>query len=507
MRKTAIVLMVITILSKILGFGREMVLANYYGTGIVTDTFIIAFTIPTILFNFVSTGVMTGFIPMFTRIESEEGRPKALRFTSNLTNILLIIAFGVFVFGMIFTQPVVKLFAFGFTGEKLALAVYFTRFMMGSVFAIAVSAVYRGYLNQHNNFVVPATTGFIMNVFTIGAIILSAWNQNLIYLAVGAMFAQIIQYVAFIPAVRRTGYRHYPILDFHDSNVRTIVMLALPIIVGVAVQDLNKIVDSNLASFIMRDGGVAILTFANRMIGFVSGIVIISITTAIYPSLSRLAAARNVSAMKDTFRESLSMMNILVMPAVVGFILFSVPIVSLLFGRGAFTEEAVRNTGMVLAIFAPGLLGIAIRDVTSRMFYAMHDTKTPAVNAVITVFLNILFSIIFALFMGLNGLALGTTLATFIGAALLLYVLRVRLQGLYLSSLVGSTVKITVASILMGAIAYAFYSFTGDFFSDNLRLLVSIALAAGSYAVFILVLRVEEARQLIDIVKNRMKRK
>lgn len=507
MKKTAFVLMAITILSKILGFGREMVLANYYGAGTITDAFIIAFTIPTLLFNFVSTGLMTGFIPMFTRIETEKGRPEALRFTSNLTNILLLIALAVFAFGMVFTPFVVKIFAFGFTGEKLELAVYFTRYMMVSVFAIAVSSVYRGYLNQHGNFVVPASTGFIMNVFTIAAIMLSAWYQNLMYLGIGAAFAQIIQYVAFVPAVRRTGYRHFRILDFSDPNVRSIVLMALPIIVGVAVQDVNRIVDNNLATLILEDGGVAILTFANRLVGFVSGIVIISITTAIYPILSRLAIQRDIPAMKTTFRESLSMMNILVMPSVVGLVLFSEPIVSLLFERGEFTAEAVRQTGMVLALYAPSLLGLAISNVLSRMFYALHDTRTPAVNAVITVIMNIVFSILFALFMGIRGLALGTTVATILGALLLLYILRVRMRGLSLKVLVGSTVKITIASLVMGAVSYAFYIYSAGFLGDSLRLLFAIAAAGLVYVVLILLLRVEEAHQLAGIIGRKFKRK
>ena len=506
MRKTAFVLMLITILSKVLGFGREMVLANYYGTGMVTDTFLIAFTIPSVLFNFISTGVMTGFIPMFTRLEGQEGRQKALRFPSNLTNILLVLAIGIFAIGMIFTQPIVKIFAAGFTGEKLALAVYFARFMMISVFGMAVSSVYRGYLNQHGNFVIPASTGFIMNVFTIAAIVLSAIRQDLLFLAVGAAFAQIIQYVGFIPAVRKTGYRHYRILDFSDPAVRSIVLLALPIIVGVAVQDVGRIVDNTLASYIMEDGGVSILTFANRLIGFVSGIVIISITTAIYPTLSRQASKRDIPAMKDTFRESISMMSILVFPAVVGLMLFATPIISLLFERGEFDAQAVHLTGMALAIYAPSLIGLAFRDVLARMFYSMHDTKTPAVNAVISVVLNVILSVLFATFMGLNGLALGTTVSTIIGALLLLFVLRVRLRGLSLSMLVSGTMKITAASILMGAVSFAFFYYTQGVFSQNLRLLLSIGIAAVVYGVLILVLRIDEARQLVEIVTRKTRK-
>jgi putative peptidoglycan lipid II flippase len=507
MKKTATVLMVITILSKVMGFAREMSLGYFYGTGAITDAFLIAFTIPGVLFNFVSNGVTTGYIPMFTRIESEEGREKAHRFTANLTNILLIIALIVCVIGLVFTEPIVRIFAAGYTGERLQYTVYFTRFMMFSVFAIGTSSVFRGYLNQHGSFVVPASTGFIMNFFTIGAIILSARFHNLRYLAIGGVAAQIIQYIAFPAAAKKSGYTHSAVLDFSDKHVRAIVMLALPIIVGVAVQDINRIVDNSLASIIMEEGGVTILTFANRMVGFVSGIVIISITTAIYPTLSRLANQRKITEMKDTFRQSMSMMNLLVFPAVTGLMIFSTPIVNLLFGRGKFGPEAVVLTGSALTFNAPSLLGMSIREVLARMFYSLRDTRTPAVNAVITVILNITFSVALSFFIGLNGLALGTTIATILGAVLLFYVLRVRLRGLSLTRLIGSTVKILVASVLMGLAGYAFYRFMAGSIGDNLRLLLSIVISAGVYGVLILLLRVEEARQMLDLVQARIRRK
>ena len=137
----------------------------------------------------------------------------------------------------------------------------------------------------------------------------------------------------------------------------------------------------------------------------------------------------------------------------------------------------------------------------------MRDTRTPAVNAVITVILNITFSVALSFFIGLNGLALGTTIATILGAVLLFYVLRVRLRGLSLTRLIGSTVKILVASVLMGLAGYAFYRFMAGSIGDNLRLLLSIVISAGVYGVLILLLRVEEARQMLDLVQARIRRK
>ncbi len=506
MQKTAFLLMIITILSKILGFGRELVMANFYGTGDVANAFIVAFTIPTVLFNFIGVGVTTGYIPMLSRIEKEQGIDSGHRFTSNLLNLLMLIAVVICALGIIFAQPLVKLFAWGFTGEVLALATYFTRFMMVAVFGAALSAVFRGYLNYKDNFIVPASTGFIMNIFTISAIVLSATQKNLLFLAAGAGFAQLVQYVFFAPSVKKAGYVHSKYLNWKDPHVKYLVMLALPIIVGVAVADINTMIDRLLASLI-AEKGIAVLTYANRLLGFVSGIVIVSISTAIFPTLSRMAEARKIRDMKRTFCQSISLMNLLVLPSMVGFMLFAEPIVDLLFVRGQFTTQDGVMVASALFFYAPSLIGIAYRDILSRMFFAMHDTRTPAVNAVIMVILNVFFSILLSRFIGLDGLALGTSIATIIGSFILMQVLRVRLRGLTLSTIFKSSVKILICTAIMGVASYLFYRYSQSLFSsDTIRLFAAILVAVATYGVAVLVLRVEEAHQFIDLLARKLKR-
>ncbi len=506
MQKTAFLLMAITILSKVLGFGRELVMANYYGITAVADAFIVAFTIPSVIFNFLGTGVMTGYIPMYSKIEKEQGKEGVFRFTSNLVNMLMVVAIVLCILGIIFAKQLVLLFAWGFSGEKLAIAEYFTRFFMMSILGAAFSSVFRGFLNQNDNFIVPATTGFIMNVFTITAIALSAMQNNLMILALGTGLAQIFQYVFFIPSIKKTGYVHSWHVDKNDANIKHLALLALPIIMGVAVSDINTLIDRALAS-IVASNGVSVLNYANRLYGFVTGIVIVSISTAIFPTLSRMAADRKVKEMKRTFTRSISMMNLLVLPAVVGFMLYAVPIVDLLFRRGKFDEEAVRLVAGALFMYSPSLIGIAYRDILSRMFYAMHDTRTPAVNAFITVVLNVVFSVALAQFMGLNGLALGTTIATLIGAFILMQILRVRLRGLTLSGIFKSSVKITFSALLMGAVSYAFHVFTAELIkSSTIHIFATILVAVVVYAGAILVLRVDEGKMLIELVTKRIRK-
>lgn len=164
MKKAALLVMIATILSKVLGFGREIALSFFYGASEITDVYLIAQTIPTVIFSFISAGVATGFIPMYSRILKEDGKLGANKFTSNLSNTLLLLASIIVAIVLLFTGPIVKLFASGFTGETLELAIRFTRISVFGVYFTALLHIFTGYLRLHDKFVIPALVGFPMNL-------------------------------------------------------------------------------------------------------------------------------------------------------------------------------------------------------------------------------------------------------------------------------------------------------------------------------------------------------
>lgn len=191
------------------------------------------------------------------------------------------------------------------------------------------------------------------------------------------------------------------------------------------------------------------------------------------------------------------MMNLLVFPAVIGFMVFAEPIVALLFGRGAFTAEDVVLVGGALFMYAPSLIGLAYREVLARMFYSLHDTRTPTINAVVTVILNVIFSITLSRFIGLNGLALGTSLAGIIGAVIMFAMLRVQMNGLKLTRILPNSTKILFSSIVMGVVSYVTFLIAGNYVGSTLQLLVAILVAMLTYGALILLFRVEEASHLL----------
>lgn len=503
MKRTALAVMIMTVLSKFVGFTREMVLSYVYGASGTTDAYLISQTIPTVIFSFVSTGIATGFVPMYSRILGARGRLEADRYTSNLSNALVLMAAIIVVFVLVLTQPVVKLFASGFTGETLSLAVKLTRISIFAVCFTGLVDVFLGYLRLHGSFVVPGLVSFPFSFAIILSLFISA-RTSIYVLGVGSVVATASQLVLCIPFLRKMGYTHRPILDFQDRYIKEMIFIVLPVIVGTAVNEINILVDRTLASQIAV-GGISALNYAKRLNGFVQGLFVVSVTTVLYPIISKMAAEGNLRGLKAYLSEAMSMVNLFVIPATVGAMIFAQEIVTLLFGRGAFSVEAVHMTGSALFYYSLGMIAFGLRDVLTRAFYALQDTRTPMINASIAVITNIVLNIVLARFLGIGGLALATSISGIISALLIFITLRKKIGPFGLKEITKSFAKIASASIVMGLIAYGGFMFLRQFVSQNMALLAAIAVGALTYGILILFMKIPEVDRTVESVKRRMR--
>ena len=265
-------------------------------------------------------GIATGFIPMYSRIRKEDGQLNADQFTSKLSNILILFASVIVVFVLVFTRPMVKLFASGFSGGTLELAVNFTRITVFGVYFTALINIFAGYLRVYENYVVPALVGFPMNLVIIGSLFIST-KTSVYVIAFGSLLATASQLLLLIPFVRKTGFRYKPILNLKDEHIKTMFFIALPVIAGTSVNEINVLVDRTLASGIAV-GGISALNYARRLNGFVQGLFVASITTVMYPMISIMAAEDNIKGLKSTISEAISTISLLVIPATIGAMIF-----------------------------------------------------------------------------------------------------------------------------------------------------------------------------------------
>jgi putative peptidoglycan lipid II flippase len=238
----------------------------------------------------------------------------------------------------------------------------------------------------------------------------------------------------------------------------------------------------------------------------VHGIIVISIVTVMYPLISKMAAEKNFAGLKRALSQAISGINLLVIPATVGAMIFAEPIVRMLFGRGAFDEQAIMLTSVALFFYALGMVGIGLREVLSRAFYSLRDTKTPMYNATIAVTLNIVLNIILSRFIGLGGLALATSISALFCTFLLFISLRKKIGPFGLLEITRSFVKIVVASLVMGLLAKWVYEVLLLYLSANISLLLAIAIGAGVYFVLIYFMKIKEVEEIIRLAKQELKK-
>ncbi|MBK5240787.1 murein biosynthesis integral membrane protein MurJ [Clostridium sp.] len=501
MRKTTFIIMLITILSKIFGLGREITLSYFYGATNISDAYLISMTIPSVIFGIIAAGLAAGYIPMYNSIEQTDGEIEANKFTNNLINIVLVICSIIVLIGVSYTNQIVKIFASGFGVETIALTARFTKISLLSIYFTAIVAIFTGYLQMKENYIIPALVTLPLNFFVVISIILSNKN-NILVLAIGYVVATAAQVVLMVPYLRKSKYRYKRIFDIKDKNIIKMAHIVTPVILGICVNQINVLVDRTIASRVTI-GGVSALNYANRLNGFVIGIFVLSIVTVLYPMISKMAAQNNIKDLKKHLSEAITGINLLVLPATIGSMIFAVPIVSVLFGRGAFNPSAVSMTSSALLFYSIGMVGFGLREVLSRAFFSLQDTKIPMINAAIGMVLNIILNIILSRYLGIGGLALATSISALFTTILLFISLRKKIGSFGIKQISISFLKILFASSIMGLLSKITYNFITKSFSQSISLLIAMVIGAVSYFVIIYFMKIEG----IDVIVGKIKMK
>lgn len=501
MKRAAFAIMIITVLSKVLGFAREVALSYFYGASNVTDAYLVSLTIPTVIFSFIGAGIGTGFIPMYSRIKHEQGSNIADRFMNNLINILLAACTVIAIASLVFTKPLVRLFASGFHGETLEMAVQFTRISIFAIYFTGLIGIFSGYLRLHESYLAPNMIGFPMNTIVISALAISS-RTNVSVLLIGTLVARAAELLFMVPFAKKKGFRYQTVLNLRDDNLLQMVRIAVPVVIGTSVNQINVLVDRTLASSIAA-GGISALNYASRLNGFVQGLFVVSISSVMYPMISKMASEQNMKGLKDTLSEAIGLINLMVVPATIGAIILAEPIVNFLFGRGAFTSEAAVMTSSALKFYSLGMLAFGLREVLSRAFYALQDTRTPMINGAIAVIINIILNFVLSRYLGIGGLALATSISGMVATVLLFVTLRRKIGGFGMKAVLSSFWRIAAASLIMGVVAWSVYGHVGAITTANKALILAISSGAVFYFILVYVLRVPEVQRGVALVRRR----
>nr|PZN09007.1 MAG: murein biosynthesis integral membrane protein MurJ [Caldicoprobacter oshimai] len=508
-KKATMMVIIITLISKVTGFLREIFLGSAYGATYVTDAYLVSLTIPQTLFSSIAAAITTTFIPLYSSIGVEGGRGEDVRFTNRVLNVVLVTSGTLAVLGMVFARPIVSLIARGFEGEALEMATAFTRITFPMIVFIGICQVFIGYLQANGEFALPALIGIPSNAVVIAMLLLSG-GVGPYGLVLGTLAGAVIQAAMLLIGAYKRGYSYTGELNFRDPYVSKVIALALPVMMGSAVQQINVLIDRRLASG-LPEGSISALNFANKLNGFAYGLFTISLATVIYPLLSRLSAEKDMAGFKEKLVKALNVITLIILPITVGAIVLRRPIVSVLFERGQFDARATSMTASALMFYSLGMVFYGYRDVLNKTFYSLQDTKTPMINGMLTVALNIMLNLILVKFMQHDGLALATSLSAMVMTVLLFANLRKRLRGIAGRKLVAGFLKCGVASLIMGLAVYWLNGFAEEHIHsssgliDLLVLGAVIMIGAALYFALVYVFKVEEVDWLVDMVKKRMK--
>lgn len=503
MKKTIIFIMFLVLLSKTLGFAREVVLSYFYGASNISDAYIIALTVPAALFIFIGIGLQTTFIPMYLSVQKDSGEQAAVRFMKKVISLLFVISTAIVVLVLFFAEYLVFLFASGFDVETLDLAVTLTRITVFAIYCTGIIYIFQGFLKINNNFIAPHLDPIPLNILLILSIAASA-HFGYLTLGYGKLVAVLAQIIFLLPFVYSKGFRFKVDLDFQDKHVRRMFVLAIPIMLGTAVNQINILVDRTLASQIAV-GGISALNYSARLNKFVQGIFVLAVTTVLFATISKMAAKGNIAGLKKVLSQAVVGISVMVIPATVGAMVLSEPIISMLFERGAFDSEAVAVTANSLFYYSIGMIGLGLREVYSRAFYALQDTKTPMINASIAIVLNIVLNFILSRFLGIGGLALATSIAGVFCTVLLVLSLRKKIGPIGIKSSLVSLVKVFFSSCVMGLCVYYLYgNLLTRLTSDNVVLIVTIAAGLVLYISMIYFMRIKEVDVIVAEVKVKL---
>jgi putative peptidoglycan lipid II flippase len=508
--RSAGVIGVATMTSRVLGLVRDQVLAYFFGAGDAMDAFRIAFRLPNVLRDLFAEGAMSAaLVPTFTRAIAEGGRQQAWRLGSNVINLLLIISGSIALVGVVFAEQLVNFYAGGFrqVPGKLELTVALTRVMFPFLSMVTVAAVLMAMLNALHRFFIPALSPAMFNVATIlCAVIFVPLSSRIgidpiVAIAVGTLLGGLGQIALQWPAARREGFRYRPLLDPSDPWLREIGRLMGPGMAGLAAVQINLLINSWLATG-LGTGAVSWLDYAFRLMYMPIGLFGISIATAALPGIAGYAARNNTAGVLQDVSRGLRMMLMLNIPATVGLVVLATPIVALIFERGRFTQADTAATAAALACYAPGLVGYSVVKLISPAFYALRDSRVPVIASAVSVAFNILLNLMLVRALGHRGLALGTAMAALLNGALLLWMLSGRLGGLDGKRVLTAMTKISVASIAMAVAAYYAERFLhiplggSGVIAQGLRVFGAIGIGMAVLGLMAYLLRIEEFQQL-----------
>ena len=507
--RAAVLVMAAFAVSRALGLVRQIIFGRYFGTGAQMDAYVAALRIPGAIFFIVAGGALgSAFIPLFTARLARDQSGAAWRLASAIINILILVLVPISVLCILFAPWLVRTaVAPALDVDVQARVVALMRVMLLSTAIFGVSGIVMGTLNAHQHFLLPAIAPILYNLALIGGGIWGGTTDlGTMGPAIGMVVGAALHLLVQVPGLLRFGACYTPTLGRGDVGVVEVGRLMAPRVLGVAAVQLNMVVINNFASR-LGAGAISALDYAWMIMLLPQGVFAQAVGTAAFPTFAAQAARGETDALRKTLMMMLRIIIAVTVPAAVGLIVLGRPIIAVMFQRGEFDAGSTHDVAWALNFFALGLVGLSAIEVLARVFYALQDTWTPALAAVLSMTLNVVLGLILPPafravgWLPHGGLALASALAVSVQMTVLLVLIHKRIGGLDARGFVGQVLRVALASAGMAIVLWGWNRIAPQ--SALVQSVVGVGLGVGAYGALAFLLRIDELRQAVMMIVRR----
>ncbi len=500
--KTAILMAVLLLCSKCIGFVREMVMAAFFGTSYITDAYVMAQSIPSMLFLGIFGAVATAYIPLLSDYMEKGSQEEGNAFTSRVINILLVISALSALVGLFFSDKLTALMAPGFEEETAILTSRYLKItFMYTVFS-ATAGILEAYLQYKGTFIPQVIIGYSQSAILIVTIIVSAYT-DCYFLAFGLLIAYIVRLILMYVMARKKGYRYSLHRGSYGKVFKQIIPLAIPVFIGHCGYQINMFVDKYLASGLI-EGSVSALNYGNLLNGMIMTLSTSVLNTIIYPKIAQASASDRRDSVIAMSQTGVSLSVLIALPFAMGAIVYSGEIVQIVFERGAFDVAATELTTGAYRFYSVGMTFMALNTFLTSVAYSIKDTRRPMYFALVGVVTNIAVNLMLVGSMQHCGLALATSCAAAVNSVLLYVGLR-HFHGIDVVPSWSKMVKIALASAVSVGVSYLCYRglVAAVWMPRMVYLGLAVIIAVGIYPSLLKVFKIEELSILTSVLRRR----
>lgn len=424
MFRSGLLVMIITMVSRVLGLVRAGIIAYYFGASAMTDAFFSAFKISNFFRQLLGEGALgSSFIPLYNERVESEGEENSKQFIYSILNLLFVFSTIVTILMIIFSQGIIDGIVSGFPDETKIIASRLLKIMSVYFVFISLSGMVCAILNNFKQFAVPASTSIFFNLAIILASMYFGKTYGIDALAYGVVIGGLFQFLVVLPAFFKIMKGYSFKIDWKDPYLKKIFIMICPMLIGIVARQVNTIVDQMFASY-LAEGGVSVLENATRLYLLPVGVFGVSISTVIFPALSKAMSKNDLDGATDNIIKGLNILLFLIIPSTAVLTFYAPEVIRLTLSYGKFDEEAVRVTSQALLYYSLGLYFYTAIYLMTRAFYSVKNSKYPVKFSIISIVINIVLNFLLIKSMAYRGLALSTSIASGVNFFLLLIVFR-----------------------------------------------------------------------------------